>query len=80
MPLGPGVRYRVSTKGGKKVRLALRGDTVIEAKNMETGALHTKDEFKEDRAEKKPRRKMIHRAAMMARAREQRREKKKGRG
>lgn len=32
MPLGPGVRYRVKTSGsGKKVRLAFKGDKVVEA-------------------------------------------------
>jgi len=31
MPLGPGVRYRYKGKGKKRVRLAFRGDKVIEA-------------------------------------------------
>jgi hypothetical protein len=36
MPLGPGVRYRVKTNpDGSKVRLAFRGDDVIEAKKLE---------------------------------------------
>lgn len=32
MPLGPGVRYRVTKKGGKKIRLAFKGNKVIETK------------------------------------------------
>lgn len=33
MPLGPGVRYRwKTTKSGKKIRLAFRGNRVIEVK------------------------------------------------
>jgi hypothetical protein len=33
MPLGKGVRYRwKTTKSGKKIRLAFRGNTVIETK------------------------------------------------
>ena len=32
MPLGPGVRYRWVVQGGKKVRLAFRGDEVVERK------------------------------------------------
>jgi hypothetical protein len=32
MPLGPGVRYRVKqVGGGKQVRLAFKGDKVVEA-------------------------------------------------
>jgi hypothetical protein len=54
MLLGKGVRYRVkTTKKGKKVRLAFRGGSVIEAKNLKTGAVHTPAEFKEDRKRKK---------------------------
>ena len=35
MPLGPGVRYRVkTTKSGEKIRLAFRGNDVIEAKKL----------------------------------------------
>lgn len=56
MPLGKGVRYRTkTTKGGKKVRLAFKGNKVVEAKNIETGATHTPKEFAADR--KKARRK-----------------------
>lgn len=46
MPLGKNVRYR--QKGD--VRLAFRGNQVIEAKNMKTGAIHTPSEFASDRA------------------------------
>jgi hypothetical protein len=48
-----GVRYRVTTKGGKKVRLASRGKTVVEAKSLKTGAVHTESEFKAGRASKR---------------------------
>lgn len=35
MPLGKGVRYRVkTTKSGKKVRLAFKGNKVVEAKEL----------------------------------------------
>lgn len=48
MPLGKGVRYRY--KKGTDVRLAFKGNKVVEAKNMKTGATHTPAEFKRDRA------------------------------
>lgn len=49
MPIGPG-RYRVVTRGGKKVRLHFTpGGTVNEAKNLDTGATHTPEEFRRDR-------------------------------
>lgn len=47
MPLGPGVRYRY--KKGSDVRLAFKGNQVIEAKNTKTGATHTPAEFARDR-------------------------------
>ena len=49
MPLGKGVRYRV--KGG--VRLAFKGARVVEAKSLETGAMHTPAEFAADRRRSK---------------------------
>ena len=54
MPI-KGARYRVkTTKGGKKVRLAFKGDgEVVEAQNMETGATHTPEEFAEDKKKSK---------------------------
>jgi|WetSurSiteA1Bulk_404760.scaffolds.fasta_scaffold400877_2 hypothetical protein len=49
MPTIPGARYRVkTTTKGKKVRLAWAGDTVVEAKNLKSGATHTTAEFAED--------------------------------
>ena len=49
MPL-KGVRYRVkTTAGGKKVRLAFKGNKVAETKNLETGATHTPKEFAADK-------------------------------
>ena len=50
MPLGPGVRYRY--KPGTKIRLAFKGNQVVEAKNMKTGATHTPAEFAADRKKK----------------------------
>lgn len=57
MPVGKEVRYRVvTTKRGKKVRLAIRGGSakkktgrVIEAKNLETGSTHEPGEFVQER-------------------------------
>lgn len=50
MPL-KGVRYRmVPLKGGGSERLAFRGNRVVEATNMKTGATHTPAEFAADRA------------------------------
>jgi hypothetical protein len=53
MPLGKGVRYRFTTKGGKKIRLAFKGKKVIEAKNMKTGKTHTPAEFRKDARKRK---------------------------
>jgi hypothetical protein len=51
-----GARYRVlTTKRGKKIRLAFRGNTVVEAKNLRTGAKHTPSEFKRDRRRRRRR-------------------------
>lgn len=45
-----GARYRVkTTPKGKKVRLAFKGNKVVEAKNMKTGKTHTPAEFHADR-------------------------------
>lgn len=53
MPI-KGARYRVkTTKGGKKVRLAFKGDEVVEAKNTETGETHTPEEFAADKKRRK---------------------------
>lgn len=51
MPLPKGTRFRVTRRGGKKVRLAFkRGtNTVIEAKSLASGATHTSAEFAHDR-------------------------------
>ncbi len=49
MPLGKGVRYRM---GPHNVRLAFKGNDVVEAKNMKTGATHTPAEFAADRKKK----------------------------
>lgn len=46
MPLGKGVKYR-TTKSG--VRLAFKGDQVIEAKSLKSGKVHTPAEFAADR-------------------------------
>ncbi|HLE64393.1 MAG TPA: hypothetical protein VI750_14675 [Pyrinomonadaceae bacterium] len=47
MPLGKGIRYRY--KKGTKIRLAFKGNRVVEAKNMTSGKVHTPGEFAEDR-------------------------------
>jgi hypothetical protein len=47
MPVPKGTRYRVTKDG---VRLAISpGGTVVEAKNMKTGAVHSPKEFAADR-------------------------------
>ena len=55
MPLPAGTRYRVTTKGGEKIRLAFAkgGNRVIEAKNLHSGATHTPKEFQRDRLKKR---------------------------
>jgi len=46
-------RYRVTIKGGQKVRLAFKGKgKVVEAKNLKTGATHTPAEFAKDKAKR----------------------------
>lgn len=50
MPL-KGVRYRY--RKGTHIRLAFRGNTVVEAKNMKTKKTHTPAEFKADRKRKR---------------------------
>lgn len=52
MPL-PGARYRFTGKGDSKVRLAFKGNKVVEAKNPKTGATHTPAEFARDRGKSK---------------------------
>ena len=58
MPLPKGTRYRVVRRGGKKIRLAYRKgtNTVIESKNLDTGATHTPKEFAMDRKKRKTKR------------------------
>jgi len=54
MPLPKGTRYRVKQTPKGPVRLAIRGKgTVVEAKNLKTGATHTPREFKAERKRKK---------------------------
>lgn len=53
MPLKGNVRYRMKDTPKGPVRLAFRGKTVVEAKNMKTGATHTPEEFAADRKKKK---------------------------
>lgn len=56
MPLGPGVRYRVKQTPKGPVRLAFRGKgTVVESKNLKTGAVHSPAEFATDRARRQAR-------------------------
>lgn len=49
MPLGKNVRYAMKKTPKGNVRLAFKGNTVIEAKNMKTGATHTPKEFAADK-------------------------------
>lgn len=51
MPL-KGARYRV--KPGTNVRLAFKGNQVVEAKNLATGATHTPADFAADRRKQRP--------------------------
>lgn len=55
MPLPEGTRFRVTKKGGKKIRLAFKAGTnqVIEAKNLKTGDTHTPKEFIKDAMKKR---------------------------
>ena len=53
MPLPKGTRYRVTEKGDNKIRLAFKDGEVIEAKNLKTGAKHTRAEFKADKKKRK---------------------------
>ena len=53
MPLPSGTRYRF--KPGTNIRLAFKGNTVVEAKNTKTGKTHTPQEFAADRRTVKPR-------------------------
>jgi hypothetical protein len=63
MPLGKDVKYRVAKSG---VRLAFKGGKVIEAKNLDSGKVHTPAEFKADA--KKTKREHGFMNAMMRRA------------
>ncbi len=51
MPI-PGGRYRVVKTAKGPVRLAFKGKKVVEAKNLKSGATHTKEEFAKDRKKK----------------------------
>jgi hypothetical protein len=45
-----GAKYRVkTTKSGKRVRLAFKKGEVVEAKNIDTGKIHTSKEFAADK-------------------------------
>jgi hypothetical protein len=50
MPI-EGARYRF--KKGTDVRLAFKGNKVVEAKNTKTGATHSPSDFAKDRAKHK---------------------------
>lgn len=53
MPIS-GARYRVkTTSSGKRVRLAFKGNKVVEAKNIDSGDVHTPAEFAADRKRRK---------------------------
>ena len=49
MPLKGAVRYRMKQAPKGNVRLAFKGDKVVEAKSMSSGKTHTPAEFAKDR-------------------------------
>ena len=51
-----GVRYRMHDG----VRLAFKGNHVVEAKNMKTGKTHTPAEFAQDRKKKRRKATLLH--------------------
>lgn len=51
MPI-PGAHYAMKKTKKGMVRLAFKGNKVVEAKNMKTGATHTPKEFAKDRKKK----------------------------
>ena len=52
MLLPTGTHYRTKTTStGKRVRLAFQGKTVIEAKNIQTGATHSPQDFERDKVQ-----------------------------
>jgi hypothetical protein len=53
MPLGKGIKYRVKQTSKGPVRLAFKGDDVVEAKNLKTKKVHTPQEFKADKLSRK---------------------------
>lgn len=53
MPLAGKVRYRVKQTSEGPVRLAFRNNTVIEAKNLKTGEMHSEKEFLADKAKRR---------------------------
>lgn len=46
-----GARYRY--KKGTNIRLAFKGNKVVETKNMKSGEIHTPDEFTRERKMRK---------------------------
>ena len=60
MPMPRGTRFRY--KKGTNIRLAFapgapkKGATPVEAENMQTGAIHTAEEFRADKAKRQARR------------------------
>jgi hypothetical protein len=53
MPLAGKVRYRMKKTKKGYVRLAFRGNEVVEAKNMKTGEKHTEADFLADKAKRR---------------------------
>jgi hypothetical protein len=49
----------MTKKSGHTVRLAFRGNKVIEAKNMDTGEMHTPEEFEADEDRHKAQRRAL---------------------
>lgn len=61
-----GVRYRVkTTKSGKRIRLAFtKKGEVVEAKNIDSGKIHTHAEFTRDKKKRSKTRKKVRRAGI----------------
>lgn len=61
-----GVRYRVkTTKTGKRIRLAFtKKGKVVEAKNIDSGKIHTQSDFAKDKKRSSKTKKKVRRAGI----------------
>lgn len=51
----PKVYRTITTKNGSRMRYAYRGNTLVEVKNLTTGATHTEKEFENERKQQNKR-------------------------